>query len=128
LQDGKARVILADNSLLGGGVNALDWLPDGRILFGLYKGSTNESDLWSVSLDSNGVVAGKPLRLTNTTGVYVVGLSSSADGKRLATVFARQPFALFVANLTRTGDKLEKPLRLTNELLEQLARLVGARQ
>jgi dipeptidyl aminopeptidase/acylaminoacyl peptidase len=75
----------------------------------------NESDLWAISLDSRGVSTGVPVRLTNTTGSYIVGLSASKDGKRLAMVAARYPFSVFVANLSKTGGKLEQPLNLTND-------------
>ena len=115
LQDGKSRVLLTDQSLAGGGGNALEWLTEGRILFGLYKGSNSESDLWAISLDSSGAAAGKPVRLTNTTGSYVAGLSASRDDKRLAILAARYPFSVFVAKLAKTGGKLEQPLRLTND-------------
>ena len=115
LQDGKSRVLLTDQSLTGGGVNALEWLPDGRVLFGLYKGNSSESDLWTISLDSSGVASGKPSRVTNTTGSYVGALSASRDGKRLAIVTIRYPFSIYVANLSKTGGNVEQPLRLTND-------------
>ncbi len=115
LQDGKSRVLLTDQSLTGGGANALEWLPDGRALFGLYKGNNSESDLWTIPLDSSGAATGKPIRLTNTTGSCVVGLSASRDGKRMAIIASRTPFSVFVANLGKTGGKLEQRLRLTND-------------
>ena len=113
LQDGKSRVILTDQALAGAGGNPLQWLPDNRILFGLSKDG-NDSDLWAISLDSSGGVAGKPVRLTNTTGMAVSGLSASTDGKRLAVLFSRWPFAIFVANLSK-GNKLDQPYRLTDD-------------
>jgi len=100
---------------VGGGANVVLWLPDGRIVFDLYKNSFNESDLWTISLDSSGAAAGKPVRVTNTTGSSVLELSASADGKRMAALFVREPFSIFVAGLGKTGDKLEQPLRLTND-------------
>ena len=115
LQDGKSRVLLTDRSLTGGGANVLEWLPDGRALFGLYKGGNSESDLWAIPLDSSGAATGKPVRLTNTTGSYVVGLSASVDGKRMAILAARSASPVFVANLGKTGGKLKQPVRLTND-------------
>src|SRR5262249_40256218 len=97
LRDGKPQVLLVDRALAGSDGNALAWLPDNRILFGLYKDNISESDLWEISLDSNGDhPAGQPARLTNTTGSFVAGLSPTADGKRLAIVTARFPFSVFV--------------------------------
>src|SRR4029077_2558517 len=95
-QQEKPRVLLKDEQLPGGGANVLDWLPDGRILFALYKNSLSESDLWALALDLSGAAAGKPVRLTNTTGQYVAALSSSSDGKRIVTQLARYPFVLFI--------------------------------
>jgi len=115
LQDGKARVLLPDSDLAGGGCNSLYWLPDGRILFGLFRGGLFESDLWALSSASKESDAGKPVRLTNTTGSWVDKLSASADGKRLAVMFTREPVSAFVANFSKNGDKLIQPLRLTND-------------
>jgi Tol biopolymer transport system component len=115
LGDGKAHTLLTDPALDGGGGNTITWLPDGRILFGLFKRGITESDLWAVSLDSSGALAGKPVRITNTTGSYVGTTSVSRDGKRLVIMCDRNPFSIFVANLSKTGDKLEKPLRLTSD-------------
>jgi hypothetical protein len=83
-------------------------LENGRILFALQK-SYNEFDLWGLSLDARGFAAGKPFRVTNTTGMEVEGLTASADGKRLAIAFGRGSYAMFVANLSNSGDKLERP-------------------
>jgi eukaryotic-like serine/threonine-protein kinase len=114
LQEAKSTVLLTDKSLVGGGGNVLQWLPDGRIVFGLFT-RANESDLWAISLGSSGATAGRPIRLTNTTGSYVAALSASADGKRLAVLSVRFPFSIFIAGLSKTGGNLEQPLRLTND-------------
>ena len=114
-QQEKPRVLLTDKQLGGGGANVLEWLPDGRILFTLYKNTFSESDLWALPLDSRGALFGKPVRLTNTTGQLVAGLSSSSDGKRVVTQLAKYPFVLFVGSLAKTSDKLDQPHRLTND-------------
>ena len=114
LQDGKSRVLLTDQSLGENSVNALEWLPEGRAFFGRYKGNS-ESDLWTIPLDSSGAATGKPVRLTNTTGSYVAGLSASRDGKRMAIQAVRSAHSVFVANLGKTGDKLKQPVRFTND-------------
>jgi serine/threonine protein kinase/Tol biopolymer transport system component len=116
LQDDKPRVVLTDEALLTGGGNVLEWLPDNRILFGLFKDrSPIESDLWVLSLDSSGAVAGKPVRITNTTGLYAAKLSATTDGQRLAAAFIRYTFAIFIGNLSATGSKLEQPRRFTSD-------------
>jgi serine/threonine protein kinase/Tol biopolymer transport system component len=116
LDDGKANTLLSNDDLIGGGGNVVAWLSDGRILFALHKGNgINESDLWALSLDSNGASNGKPSRVTNTAGLIIGQTSVSRDGKRLAVLSVRYPFSIFVANLSETGDKLQQPLRLTND-------------
>jgi eukaryotic-like serine/threonine-protein kinase len=113
IQDSSMRVLLPDADILGGGMNSLCWLPDGRILLGVFTGGLTESDLWAVSSGSSGNGSGKPVRLTNTTGSFIGNLSASADGKRLAVTFLREPIAAFVADLSKTNDRLAQPIRLT---------------
>jgi eukaryotic-like serine/threonine-protein kinase len=112
LEDGKPRTLLTDERLGGG--NPVSWSPDGRILFGL-NSSTNESDLWALSLDSRGAPSGKPVRITNTVGSYPGQISVSRDGKRLAVLSLRSPFSIFIASLSKTGDAVERPVRLTTD-------------
>jgi len=113
LQDGKSRSILTGD-LQGMGASALAWLPDGRLLFGLYK-EVAQSDLWALPVDSRGVTAARPVRITNMSGFRVDRVSTSADGVRLTALFLRYPFVLYVANLSRTGSRLEQPQQLTND-------------
>ena len=116
LDDGKIRNLLFDDDLRGDGENAVSWSPDGRIFFGLYThGSLNESDLWQLSLDSGGTPAGKPVRVTNTSGSELGNVTISRDGKRMAVLLEREPFQTFVAALNKEGNKLENPIRLTND-------------
>ena len=116
LDDGKLRNLLIDDDLRGDGENAVSWSPDGRIFFGLYKqGSINEADLWQISLDSGGTPAGKPVRLTNTSGSELGSVSISRDGKRMAVLLEREPFQTFLADLNKVGNKLGNPVRLTND-------------
>jgi len=115
LSDGTTRTLLSDEALATGGGSVLNWLPDGRLLFVLFKDYQSTNDLWTLSLDSSGVPAAAPVRLTNTTGVVPASLSASADGKHLAVLHTRGTLALFIANLATSGSKLEQPLRLTND-------------
>jgi len=115
LSDGKTKVLLTDAALTGAVLNVLNWLRDGRLVFPLFRESQNAGDLWALSLDSTGAAAGAPVRLTNTAGVIPSSLSASGDGRRLVVLYTRNTSALFVANLTRSGSKLEQPRRLTND-------------
>jgi Tol biopolymer transport system component len=116
LLGGKSRVLLTDEALVGGGGNVLNWLPDGRLVFALFKESNGVGDLWALSLDSSGAASSRePVRLTNTTGVVPSSLSATADGKHLLVLYARNTFALFIANLATSGSNLELPRRLTND-------------
>ena len=114
IDDWKPRTVLADEQLVNGGANAVSWSPDGRILFGL-KRSVSESDVWALSVDSRGVPAGKPVRITNTAGFVVEQTSVSRDGKRLAVLSLRYPLSIFIGGLSKTGDTLEQPVRLTTD-------------
>jgi serine/threonine protein kinase len=101
----------------------LAWLPDGRIVYALYKGVRgSETDLWSVSLDSEGNLAGPPVRLASTTGLsaQTVYLSASGDGKRLAAMFARYPINVYMMNLNQAGGKAEPPKRLTSDFWQNV--------
>jgi serine/threonine protein kinase len=115
LHDGKSRVLLTDKRLRGSGENALEWLPDDRILFGLYTLNQYESDLWALSLDKSGTPNGAPIRITNNPGMALGGLSASADGKRLSATWSRNNTAIFVGSLDQSGGKLDRTSRLTSD-------------
>jgi serine/threonine protein kinase len=118
--DGNSRILLSDEALAGDNASVLKWLPDGRLLFSLFKESRSASDLWTLGLDTSGAAAGVPVRLTNTTGVVPASLSASADGKHLSVLHIRYSNALFIANLARSGGKLEQSRRLTNDSWDNL--------
>jgi serine/threonine protein kinase len=113
LSDGNTRILLSDKNLVGLEGSVLKWLPDGRLLFVLFKQSAK--DLWTLSLDSSGAPTGAPVRLTNTTGVVPLSLSVSAEGKHLAALYYRDTSAVFIANLANSGGKLEQTRRLTDD-------------
>ena len=111
------RVLLSDVVSVGTGASVL-WPRRDRILFSQGKGGAIESDLWMLGLDSKGGVAGKAVRLTNTAGMHIGQLSASANGERVSVMLERASFAIFVADLTNAGDKLENPVRLTHDTWE----------
>jgi serine/threonine protein kinase/Tol biopolymer transport system component len=99
------------------------WLQDGRIAYALYKGMRGaESDLWTVSVDSKGVVAGPPTRMITTTGLsaQTALLSASADGKRLAALFARYPIGVYLADLNPANGRADHLQRLTDDFWQNV--------
>ena len=116
LHNGEARVILADDSLSCNGINSVRWLADGRIIFARCRRNVRtESDLWAVPSNSAGGPSQKPLRLTSTVGLIISGLSGSMDGRRIAALFERDSFPVFVASLGKRNSELEQPVRLTDD-------------
>ncbi len=115
--EGQPRVLLSDIEYLGTG-NSVLWPRRDRILFSQGKGGSIESDLWMLTLDSKGKAAGKPVRLTNTVGIHIGQTSTSANGERIAVMFERNSYAIFLASLNKAGDKLENPVRLTHDTWE----------
>jgi serine/threonine protein kinase len=113
LNNRKSRVLLKDERLSGGRGNAVSWLPDGRILFGLYTRNEFETDLWALSLDTSGSPHGDPVRITNSPGMSIVALSASANGARLAASWSRDNTAIFIGSLSHSGGKLDRPYHLT---------------
>jgi Tol biopolymer transport system component len=116
LRDGKSHTVLADAALGGHGdhQNALWWLPDGRLLFALHHGK-GQSDLWSLPIDDGGFSIGEKVRMTNTEGSYISGLSASEDGKRLAVSRSSLPFSIYIADLNLRGGRVENSHRLVND-------------
>ena len=100
-------------TVFDGGAPMFSMAPRRRCPFGSHKGGYSESDLWAIPLDSSGAATGKPVRLTNTTGSNVVGLS---EARRQANVDSSGAFriASLVANLAR-GRQAETTVCLTND-------------
>jgi eukaryotic-like serine/threonine-protein kinase len=116
LQNGKPKVVFSGNSLAADwGENPVEWLPGGRILFGLCTRNQFESDLWAVSVDTNGAAIGSPIQLTNNPATTVGELSANANGTRLAVTLGRDYNSVLVGTLSHFGGKLDRPYRLTGE-------------
>src|SRR5207245_2337911 len=117
LQDAKSRTILRDEALNFS--DFLKWLPGNRILFALANSDAakpkNNSDPWVLSLDSTAAVAGTPTRVTNSDGTSIQSVSASTDGNRAVALFVREQQPIVVGDLDKTGDRLERPRRLTND-------------
>ena len=91
----------------------LTWAPDGRLIYTLAEPRPRQADsnLWWVCLDRQSRPKTSPVRLTNDQGA-VVGITSSADGKRIAYIKGVPEPDVYVAKIEPTG-LLEDPRRIT---------------
>ena len=86
------------------------WLPDGRIIY------SNDNNLWQIGIDTHaGAPTGKPKRITQWAGSYLVGLSASADGKRLVLEKRTNQAQVYLGELAAGGTRMNPPRRLTND-------------
>ena len=86
------------------------WLPDGRIVY------ARKGNLWQVGIDNHtGKATGSPKRMTQWAGASVVGLSASADGKRLALLKQTSQSQVYLGELAAGGTRMNPPRRLTND-------------
>lgn len=96
------------------GLNAaMMWAPGGRLIYTLeeLRPHQEDSNLWSIRLDSSMKPVGVPLRLTNDQGA-VFSVSASSDGNRIAYVKGIPQPDVYVGKLQSSGT-LEEPQRLT---------------
>jgi len=112
---GASRTVVVPASELG--VNDLYWLPEGRIVYtrreSLYSSDDN---LWQIGIDNTtGIPAGKPKRITQWAGSYLVELSASADGKRLVLRKTTSQAQVYLGDLAAGGTRMNPPRRLTND-------------
>ena len=89
------------------------WASDGRIIYTLEEPRPRQEDsnLWSIRLDSQLKPNGIPVRLTNDQG-HVFTVSASGDSKRIAYVKGVPQPDVYVARLQSTGA-ITEPKRLT---------------
>jgi len=91
------------------------WTGNGRLIFSLPEPEPNQDDwnLWSAQLDPrSGLLTGTPARITNDHS-YVMGISMTADGKRLAVRrFGFQP-DVYLSNIKGNREQLSNPRRFT---------------
>jgi Tol biopolymer transport system component/DNA-binding winged helix-turn-helix (wHTH) protein len=120
LRSGRQETILS--ALSGGGVivpatelgPALVWTSDNRLIYSISEPppSQDDSNVWSVPLDSRGRIAGPAIRLTATPD-KVAELSASADGKRITFTKNYLNPGIYVSELNSGGTRLGAPRRLT---------------
>jgi Tol biopolymer transport system component len=93
------------------------WLPDGRIVYSRMESvDSNDENLWQIGIDSHaGAPNGKPQRITQWAGSCLVGLTASADGKRLVFQKVAYHGQISLGELAAGGSRLNPPRRLTND-------------
>ncbi|HXY50063.1 MAG TPA: protein kinase [Terriglobales bacterium] len=92
----------------------LDWLSDGRLLFTKAEDSEADCNIWSLRMDTRtGRAIGPAERLTNWSGFCTQGLSSSADGKRLAVQKLSVRQSVYIAEIGPKSVLRAPPTRLT---------------
>ncbi len=96
-----------------GNTSAAPLLPNGRFIYSRWGGSQAGS-LWEMWADlRSGQASGKPRRIADWPDFWILGLSATADGKRLAFVKAQGVASVYVADLEGNGLRLVNPRRLT---------------
>lgn len=91
------------------------WLPDGRIVYALEEDNGQASSLWQLTVDKHSPrAAGKPSRITHWIGSDLLGLSASADGKRLVLHKGQRRTQAYVGQLVLGGKRMNPPRRVSN--------------
>jgi Tol biopolymer transport system component len=120
LKGGQPTLALSDPLLAYGGVMwppNFSWLPGGRLIYARLDPTSyapGVSNLWEVPVDTRtGQSPGRPAQLTRWGGFQVQGLSSTADGKRLAFLKRLEEPCAYVGELEAGGTRLGPLRRLT---------------
>jgi eukaryotic-like serine/threonine-protein kinase len=93
-----------------------NWISPGRLVYShrVPESTVQTYDLWELKVDDkNGTPQGKPRRLTDWSGFWVVRMSATADGKHLAFLRGTSHASVFVGDLASNGTRLVNPHRLT---------------
>ena len=90
------------------------WARDGRLIFALTERRGDSDNLWGIVTDPNtGSAAGKPVRMTNWSGVSVDFPRVTYDGSRLTVFKTHNRDDVYVAELKAKSTRLGLPMRLT---------------
>src|SRR5271157_1630805 len=113
LAGGARTVLLSDPRLSGlNGESGIAWLPDGRILYSIFSGTT-ESNLWARFVDPrSGKPSGDATRLVGWKNFEARDPQASADGKRLVALRQHTENWIYVGDLAN-GNKAFTPHRFT---------------
>jgi serine/threonine protein kinase len=113
LAGGARSVVLSDPHMWGpNGASGIAWLPDGRIVYGIYSQSA-DLELWAMLADpSTGKPRGDGKRLAGWKGFFAADPSASADGKRLIASKYHVESGIYLGDLG-SGNKAFTPRRFT---------------
>jgi hypothetical protein len=92
------------------------WFPSGRMVFTSREPEPNQRDssLWEIQVDpKTGRLLSHPRHITKWTGIGVLLLNGTTDGKRLALLRVSIQADVFVAEWEAKGRRLKNPRRLT---------------
>jgi len=115
LKGGQPTLMLSDPGLCDF-VEGFHWFPDGRFIYSMLEPPPNENDrnLWEIRVDTRtGQAVSKPKRITNWTGVYLMGFGMTQDGKQMAVTKRSDETDVYVGELEASGHGLKQPRRLT---------------
>lgn len=96
---------------------ALAWMPDGRMIYVAGERPPNQSDsnLWAVRVNAHTMrPVGTPERITSGNGL-IAGLSTSADGRKLAILRRTLQPNVYVTQIEDHGTRLSTPQLLTSD-------------
>jgi len=102
-------------------LNASIFLRDGRLLYGVWNQSGNDSalSLWEVRVDlTSGRAAGGTHSFTQWKNASIRDLSVTSDGQRLVFLKGAAQGDVYVGNLEQNGKALSVPRRLTLDDLD----------
>jgi len=117
LKGGQPTPILSDPRLCSEDHKFL-WFPGGRFVYTMNEPEPNQdyNNLWEVRVHTRtGKPIGKPRRITNWAEAFLVSLSGTPDGTRLAITRYGYQTDVYVAELEAEGRALKNPRRLTLE-------------
>ena len=92
------------------------WLPDGRLIYSLREADTQieTCNYWMTRLDvSSGERIGKPVRVTNQTGLCMNSSSVTSDGKHLTFLGFSGHATVYTADLEAVGTRIRNPRHFT---------------
>ncbi len=117
LEQSADALVRSDSNLLSRATDGagLEWLADGRLVFGMSNPSEQESvDLWGMPVDlRTGKSAGSPVQITNWPGNFAWSPSASSDGQRLTLIKGHTKSDVFVSEVKDKGRHLEGAKNLT---------------
>lgn len=107
-------VVVAYDSAFG---DDFCWLPDGRVVYSAEESvGSFDGNVWQISVDDHsGRPISRPKRIAEWPGSLVVGLTASADGKRLTFLKMTYQAQVFLGELPAGGSEMSAPRRLTND-------------